>query len=517
MNKALKSTIKSSRGKSSYTHTASNKTVLGAIQNALGKQAKDYMSERMAGLGDFGTGLSGDIGASATSRVRQDWSLSNGAMTTFSLKTITNRAMREYYQNPWLKAAILTLTGNILGPIGTRPKPRIHTKSKLNKILSEAFATCFSRFDDECDNKFTFCQREFTIISSVIVTGNCFIIKVQNPSDDPMFTFGIDLFDTSHLDFNKDTIGKNKDGSYVQYGVKYDKQNKPVEYYFVDDQTFKADEVIHVFYPERAQQKMGITWFVSSLPALYDIGQLQQNQLLSSRVAAGLLMWMKKDEEPFSLTDDIIPMSPLNMIRTTEKPEIIEGTSKVTQELIPLIKQTLQSFAACLGISYSAVSRNMDGESFSGGRLRNMADQQACNMYFKFFCKAGFQGVYRWFVADVINTKQVGVSIVEYKKDKYLYHQCSWAKQEPDYIDPLDNTRNIAEKRKSKQMTDKEFCDSKNIDLEEHYDQLALEKQMRKDRGIEDEGDLAATPIEPTKSEVEKKKQKKSEKEVVNA
>jgi capsid protein len=530
MNRSIKKNIKNRTNRNSSTavstrSTDKNVTLQGALQQVLGDQSERYMQERMAGLGDFGTvpggelnnGLSGNIGSSSTGRTRQDWRFSQTNLTTFNLKTITIRAIREYYQNPWLKAAILTLTGNILGPIGTRPKPRVLTKGKLNKALSEEFATCFSRFDDEIDDKFTFCQRQFTIISSVIVTGNCFIVKTKNPSDDPVFTFGIDLFDTSHLEFNKDTLGKNKDGSYVQYGIKYDKQNKPVEYYFKENNTFKASEVIHVYYPERAQQRMGISWFVSSLPALYDIGQLQQNQLLSSRVSAGLLMWMKKGIDKFSLADDVLPMSPLNMILSEDKPEIIEGTSKVSQELIPLIKQTLQAFAASLGVSYSAISRNMDGESYSGGRLRNMADQMACLMYFKFFCKAGFQPVYRWMVEDSVNTRQVSLSIQAYKKDRYSYHQCYWAKQEPDFIDPLDHTKNLALKRTSKLMTDKQYCESINVDLEEWYDQFAAEKKMRKDRGIQDEGEITESTdstVETSQSEKQKEKEKLIEKEV---
>jgi capsid protein len=270
--------------------------------------------------------------------------------------------------------------------------------------------------------------------------------------------------------------------------------------------------VIHVYLPEIAQQRIGLSALLAALPLLYDIEMLLQNQVLTSRVAAGLLMWLKKSgADTFSVKDDILPMSPLNIIRSEDKPEAIQGSSKVAMEVIPLIKQCLQAIAASLGVSYSAISRDLNGESFSGGRLRNMMDLQSTDMLYKFFCKSALLPVYEWAIEDAISTRLIkSVNIDTYNKDRRAYNQCYFSRQPQDYIDPLDNTRNIVEKINANLMTLKTYYEEQGLDWVEQLQQRALEIKMQKDLGITTAEAVTVAKSE-TKSDTERKKEKNNE------
>jgi capsid protein len=244
--------------------------------------------------------------------------------------------------------------------------------------------------------------------------------------------------------------------------------------------------VIHVFIPKIAQQRIGISMFMAGLATLYDIEMMLQNQILTTRVGAGLLLWMKKNpEESFSLTDDMIPMSPLNIIRTNDKPEPIQGSNRVSDEVVPLMKEALQSFGSSVGVSYSSISRNLEGESFSGGRLRNMMDEQTFDKYYKWFSKAAMQQIYVWFIDEIVKTRMCkSISIESYREDPYQYHDCHWYRKKPDYIDPLDQVRVWVEARDAGIITDKELLDLAGKDLLEHYEQLAFEIMTKQSMGI---------------------------------
>lgn len=456
--------------------TTDNKVDLAKV---LGATIATYQEARELGFGNFGN-------ASDVGRTRQDWSVGESALTSYSLQIITNRALRAYHSNTWLQGAMLTLGCGILSPVGIKPTPKVYgTDGKIDKKICAEISKLWKRFNDECCDYLPLQQNENLILSSTFVTGNCFIVRVKSKKTSK-FSFRLELFDTSTLDFNKDTFSKRKDGSFVQYGIEYDKDGVPVKYYFKEDNVFDAKDVIHVFIPKIAQQRIGISMFMAGLATLYDIEMMLQNQILTTRVGAGLLLWMKKTpEESFSLTDDMIPMSPLNIIRTNDKPEPIQGSNRVSDEVVPLMKEALQSFGSSVGVSYSSISRNLEGESFSGGRLRNMMDEQTFDKYYKWFSKAAMQQIYVWFIDEIVKTRMCkSISIESYREDPYQYHDCHWYRKKPDYIDPLDQVRVWVEARDAGIITDKELLDLAGKDLLEHYEQLAFEIMTKQSMGI---------------------------------
>jgi capsid protein len=456
--------------------TAGNKADLA---KALGATIANYQEARELGFGNFGS-------ASDVGRTRQDWTAAESALTAYSLQIITNRALRAYHSNTWLQGAMLTLECGILSPVGIKPTPKVYmSDGKIDKKVCAEISKLWKRFNDECCDYLPLQQNEGLILDSAFVTGNCFIVRVKSKKTSK-FSFKLEFFDTSNLDFNHDTMLKNKDGSFTQYGISYDKEGQPVKYYFKEGNVFDAKDVIHIFIPKIAQQRVGISAFMAGLATLYDIEMMLQNQILTTRVGAGLLLWMKKEDGvTVNPVDDVIPMSPLNLLITPTKPEPIQGSNRVSDEVVPLIKQGLESFGASVGISYSSISRNLEGESFSGGRLRNMMDEQTFDKYYKWFSKAAMQQIYIWFMDEIVKTRMIkSISIEQYRNDPYEYQDCHWYRKKPDYIDPLDQVRVWVEARDAGIITDKELLDLAGKDLLEHYEQLAFEIKKKMDMGI---------------------------------
>lgn len=285
--------------------SANNKADLAKVLN---DTIASYQESRELGFGNFGN-------ASEVGRTRQDWTTLESKITPYSLTIITNRALRAYHSNTWLQGAMLTLDCGILSPVGIKPTPKVYTADgKIDKKVCAEISKLWKRFNDECCGYLPLQQNESLILSSAFVTGNCFIARVKSKNTSK-FSFKLEFFDTSTLDFSHDTMVKNKDGSFTQYGIAYDNSGNPTKYYFKEDNVFDAKDVIHVFLPKIAQQRIGITLFMAGLATLYDIEMMLQNQILTTRVGAGLLLWMEKNpDEKVDLTEDVIPMSPLNIL-----------------------------------------------------------------------------------------------------------------------------------------------------------------------------------------------------------
>jgi lambda family phage portal protein len=484
------------------SRSSAHRSVSSEALSTIFDDHKDYYDKRNEGFS----------GASSVSRNRQDWGTFASKLTGFDVQVITNRAIRAYSSNSWLRAALQTYVVNTLSPQGIKPKSRIYKGDKLDKEKNKEVLRNWNIFNDLCyENNITFYELQQIIVKATLLTGNCFIIKTNSRYDDSTFTFGIDLFSTADLDFTHDSSGKKRDGSYIQFGIEYNSENRPVKYYFKNDNVFTADKVIHIYKPEIPQLKFGISAFTSSLPYLYDIDCLLQNTVLSSRARAGFFLWLKKSLT-FDPAKDIKPLiASLSLLESEDKPEVIGADSKVDTELVPLIKQVLTAVAAALVVSYSSISRDLIGESFSGGRLRNQTDEQTFDQSEKFYAKVAFQPVYKWFLEDVINTRTIKtISIKEFKGNKYSYSNCFWLKKKPPYIDPLDEIRMWIEKIKGGLATEKEFFDLFGIDLDEYYEQKAYELNQKKKLGLIEDSKSNTTQ---TKSRLQKQKEKEREKE----
>lgn len=450
------------------------------LGNILNKEINKFNVERYDGFGNSITSAS-DIG-----RVRTDWKQGESGANSWNIRTIVNRSLRASHSNCWVQSCIRTLRIGILSADGPIPRPRLRLPNgKMNKPLNTKVKKLWNRFNDEVH--FLPIRESYNLMmNTLIVTGNCFIVRVKDDDPENEFSFRIEIFGTQHLDFSHDTPIKDKNGNFTQFGIAFNKAGKPTKYFFKEDNTFLAADVIHIFVPEMAQQKIGLPWISPALPNLYDIEQLLQNQNLTSRVLAGLVMWMKKEsDDNFDPENDMIPMSPLNIVRTFTKPEVIAGSGQVTEDVIPLIEINLKAITSSLGISYASVSRDLTGESFSGGRMRNMSDAITFDNYFKIISKIMLQKIYNWFFEEIVTTRKLReISIEDYKADKFSFRECFFYRKPVDYVDPLDNIRTDIEARNAGLITENELMELSGRDLEEHYEQLALEKQMREKLGI---------------------------------
>lgn len=435
------------------------------------KFVEEHTSARMAGFVHP---------ASESGRTRSDWGTSELPLSVADIKIITNRAARAYKSHTWLKAAVEVIRVNVIEK-GLKPRPVIKKQNgEINKSLNEEITEQWKRFNDYAfTGNFTFYQKQHTILKSMLVTGACYIIKIASLKDSP-FNFSLKLKDNRHLDFTKDTFGENKDKSYVKHGIKYDKDGEPVEYYFKDyKNAIPADRVIAAYFEDLADENIGLSIFLQSLPTIYDIESIIKYQLLSTRLTAGIALWSKTGDAP-----KVKEMSPLSIMTSESKPEVIEGTSRVNQEIVPLIDTCLTSIASSLGLSKAALMRDTLKESFSGGRLRSLNDELTYETLSKAFCKAALQPVYVWFLSDIIISGKLSVKSTEYTRDKWTYHQAYWQGKLKEYIDPLDQANTDATKIKNRLMSFKDYYQSKGKDWRVELDQIAEEAKYMRDHGL---------------------------------
>lgn len=422
---------------------------------------------------------------------------SSTRVNSLDFQLLNNICLNLSDSNPIFSSVLGILSEGTLSPYGPSPQPKI--KKKNGTMWTDLNDRVLSLWEDYNDYVYSEAPlREMFLIEEQTkdLVGNVFKVRVANTNEDSPFSHQIKYFDSTNLDSTKDTLSLNDDGSYVKFGIKYDKNDKPVEYYFKDNDAIPASQVIHYFTPKYLNQKVGISVFAPVITTILDLKTLVNSSAKAAVNSANMSFWLKPDSDiakKINISESIVYTEDSMMFLTENKPENIGGNTQLSDMTVKMTKQILQIIAAGVELSYSTVARDLEGESFSGGRIRTRLDLQTFSKRFKQFSKRNFQKNYDWFIQDIFLSgkfqKILGVSPTDYLVNKRNFHNVRCFVKHPVYDDPVKQATYDNLRIKNGQVTMKELLEAEGKDWREHNEQLALEAKDRREKGIELEKD----------------------------
>jgi len=142
---------------------------------------------------------------------------------------------------------------------------------------------------------------------------------------------------------------------------------------------------------------------------------------------------------------------------------------------------------ASLGISFMSVTRDMRGVNFAASRSNIIEDRRFYRSLQKWFAKSFCQPEWNDFVWWMAFTDKIpGVDARRFLNDQHKYTQAWWMAEGWEWVDPSKDAQAAISMRDAGLATDKAIVGQKGETLIDHYQQLANEKQLRKEFDIED-------------------------------
>lgn len=447
------------------------------------------------------------------------------------LRILRARARRLVRDNGYMAGFVGDLRTNVIGPTGITLKAQVKTmEDELHQVTNDKIEAAWKDWGlaHHCsaDRHDDWPAMQRLILSTIAVDGECFIKKL--PYFGNAHGFALQLIDPDQVDEYYNRL-PDPSGAYneIRMGVEVDKYYAPVAYHIWNRhpadgglrlrERIDASEIIHLFIRYRVNQTRGVTWLAPVLTDSWMYGGYTEAELVAARVHAAQMGVIETVDAATAPTID--PNEETEQRRLEARP----GTFP---ELAPGQKMTmfapehpnaafkdftntiLRGVARGLGPSYMTFTGDLNGTSYSSGRIGLIAERDL------------YRTIQFWFMAAVcrpvyLDWTKYALLMGALKLDSRLssdYSDVRWKARGWQWIDPLKDTqaRILGIQHGLDSRTD--TLADEGEDLEETFQNLRREQELAKKYGIVI---VPAAPLKPrpwgTPSEADQEEEQQQE------
>lgn len=364
--------------------------------------------------------------AAEGSRLTLDWiteGLSGDASLKGKLPVLRNRSRDLERNNEWVQGFLRSLNNNVLGESGVtlqvKAKEFDNSLDKLaNSKIEQAWKKWGKMGNCEVTGKLSFIDVQNLSLRCIARDGEVLIRKIRDPEGLKLQIIEADVLDDSYNT-------RLSNGNEVRFGVELDKFRKPVAYHLLGnhpgDMQFSAErhnrvripanEIIHPFKIDRPDQTRGVPWLVSSMAKLKMLDGYSEAELVAARTSAAKMGFFTSDlPEGWSgeIDDD-------GNLPVDASPGTIEALPAGVrfQSWDPthpnsgfgdFVKSCLRGVASSLGISYTALSNDLEGVNYSSIRAGLLEEREVWKTVQRFFIEHVLEQIFEaWLEIELLS------------------------------------------------------------------------------------------------------------------
>ena len=409
-------------------------------------------------------GLSGKrsltvFNAAMGGRLTMDWVatiLSADQEIKGNMRLLRARARELSRNNPVAKSYIKLLIANVLGEKGVGYQAQVRNNddvlnNALNRKIEEAWCDWSKAGNCTVDGKMSFRAVASLVLKNVAVDGEVFVRLV--PGFANKHRFAIQLFDADQVDHLFSRFAA-KGSNEIRMGIEIDEWGKPVAYH-VNMQhpsdlggslirvRIPAEEMLHLYDPERVSQTRGITWFHPCMVEMRMLGGYVEAELVAARTGAAKMGFLK-----YTDASSFENPNPDAKYRIDAQPGVIESLppGMEFQEWSPehpagsfpaFIKAMLRFISSSLGVSYNALASDLEGVNYSSMRSGLLIERDQWRITQSFVKEQFLQPIFeRW-----IGMALLSGALVLDSRDPAKFLAGKWEPRGWMWVDPLKDAQ----------------------------------------------------------------------------
>ena len=448
------------------------------------------------------------------------------------IRKLRDRCRDLSRNNEYVRRYINLMKTNVVGSHGIKLQVRSKDKDQnLDYIANNIIESRWKRWikSSNCDvsGRLSWLDMQNLLVSTLFTDGEVLIQFIENADND--FKFAVNFLDCDLIDENKSGYnGENE----IRMGVEFDyKTRRPVAYYLFDKNPHEhyfvggrtsskskrtsAENILHIFMPERPNQSRGYSPISSCLKELKMLHAYAEAELVASRVNASAMGFITTPSGDGYVGEDTAGdnFNPSMNVEAGTIQQLPSGsdfkkfdTSHPTTAFDPFIKSILRQISAGLNISYNDLSNDYSSVNYSSIRQASLNDRDYYKTIQQFvinhFCKPVYE---RWLKMYLtLGDEQLSpLPMSKYNK----FNDTVFIPRAFDWIDPLKEMNANVVGLKAGVVSLQDVVSKTGRDVEEHFEQLNKEKNLAKDFNInfayEPFGDKGA--VAPQESEDDEK------------
>ena len=397
-----------------------------------------------------------------SSRLTSDWvtsSTSADSEIKSSFKALRNRARQLCRDNDYARQAVRAIQNNVIGHgIRHQGQVRMLRGGRLDEALNGQIHEQWERWmhKSRCDvsGLLGFHDMERLLVRSLAESGEVFVRMIRRPFGDSRVPFALQVLEPDYL--IDDDVPMARDGNIVRMGIEVDGYLRPQAYHFYANHPgdvyagntrtnakrirVPADEVIHLFMPERPGQTRGVTWFASALMRLHMLQGYEEAEVVRARASSALMGFITSPEGEL-VGDEIYDNERVSDFQPGVFKYLDPGQQVSVPDLNapdgqlePFTRSMLRAVAAGVGVSFESISKNFSESNYSSSRLSLLEERDTYRVLQRYMIENFHQPVFEaWLEMAVLSGS---LQLPGYESNPDRYRASRWVPRSWEWVDP---------------------------------------------------------------------------------
>jgi len=407
---------------------------------------------------------------------------------------------------------------NVVGAQGIQLQMRVvnvrgRVEAETNRAVERAFARWCRPENLTVTGMHSWRSFLGLVIRTLIVDGEVFVRFVPSAND---FLLSLQLISADWVD--EQFIGKAENGRRVLMGVELDDYDRPTAYYIAPPNNsnpaeltpmwervpggtnhirIPADQMIHLFVQRRIGQVRGVPFAHTAIRRLQMLEGYEEAELVQARIAACQMAILEQSEDALVdrkgevvLPQEIAPASIWTLPSGYQLKEFKPNAPHASYS--EYVKAVLRGVAAGLGITYHALSGDLESVNYSSARIGSLEERDIWRSLQVLLIERVCQPVFEKWLLAAIGTPALPIDPSRYTT---LIEGAHWLPRGWDWVDPEKDAKANMLALAAGLKTRGEICAERGRDFEQVLLDLAEERRLIEELGLSDILDATVTSV----------------------
>lgn len=418
----------------------------------------------------------------------------------YQLRILRARSRQATQNNPFARRFAQMVVDNVAGPVPFRLQAKVRFNSgKLdepaNRRIEETWRGWGRPGECELSGRYSWNATQRLLARILAVDGELLLRKHRGAAYGA-HGFKVQIIDVDRLDDLKNERLAN--GGAIHMGVELDPNQKPVAYHILkrkpaswlsggyprESERVPAEDIVHVFIPDFAEQVRGVPWMYAALLNLVHIGAFEEAAVIAARVGAAQMGMIQSPDGGGTLGaaqpkdaagNPVITVDPGSFQFLPPGYELSSWSPKYPDAAIePFLKACLRGVSVGVNVAYHNLAGDMEGVNYSSARIAELDERDHWMTVQNFMAEHLHDPLYwDWLKVQVL-VGTLGFDPQRLEKYREVYWQARrWA-----WVDPQKEvTANImANEHKLKSRT--RIIAEQGDDIEDVLEEISQEQEL---------------------------------------
>ena len=453
------------------------------------------------------------------SRLTSDWmssQLSADAEIRNSLRKLRDRSRELVRNNPYARQAKRTTQINIVGT-GMKFQSLVLQQrggkrdQRINNLIEEAWSEWTQADSCDCAGKYSFHEFEWLAAGALCESGEAIFRIVRKPFGNSEVPLALQIIESDLLDEEYDGKTLNKNNEW-RNGVEVDEWGRAIRYailtkhpgdaYYLDYSASRklhifipAEDIIHLFLPERPGQNRGVPWFHSVMADMHQLQGYEEAAVIRARAGASIMGFIQNDQGEL-IGDDVQNSQRIQSFEPGTFRYLMPNESVTvpdidypSQQYEMFVKNKIRRFATGIGCSFETISKDFSETNYSSSRLSLLEDREHWKFCQKYIIDNFHYRIFKeWLDLAVLSGV---IDFPDYASNSKRYCKPRWTPPAQHYVDPLKEIKAYREAEQAGYMTKSQVIAQTNGgDYDDIVSEIAREQEVAKSLGVTLDKDL---------------------------